>query len=82
LLFALAIHPLIKHALSSVSTPLSAGVFYADDGTLIGPPESLAQVLTTLRDEGSEYGFFINMSKSEVRDLDNSDLDLYQIISN
>jgi hypothetical protein len=76
LLFALAIHPLIKHALSSVSTPLSAGVFYADDGTLIGPPESLAQVLTTLRDEGSEYGVFINMSKSEVWDLDNSDLDL------
>jgi hypothetical protein len=75
LLYAITIQPLLIHATSTLSSPLSAGVFYADDGTLVGHPKALKEFIEILRSQGPEFGVDLNIRKSAVWDLNqNTDL--------
>jgi hypothetical protein len=84
LLFALTIQPLLVKATSELTVNLSVGVFYADDGTLVGPPDALKQVLEILRDDGPDFGVFLNLGKSALWDLnqqtDLTPLEAFQLI--
>ena len=66
LLFCIAIHDLVS-ALSS-----EFKVFYLDDGTIGGSPESLTADLRTIEEKGQELGLCLNVMKSELICTDRS----------
>ena len=66
LLFCLTIHPLIIQLKSEFK------LFYLDDGTIGGDPESLHSDLSLISEGGVELGLRLNSSKSEIVGTDPS----------
>jgi hypothetical protein len=64
LLFALAIQHLIPCAQSECDLELN--LWYADDGTLVGPIAEIAKVYQILKDEGPKYCFFLVPHKTSL----------------
>ena len=65
LLFSLVIQPILR-ALSLECPDLLLNIFYADDGTLIGTPETVARALAIIEREGPAVGYFIEPAKSKI----------------
>ena len=61
--FALTLQPLVERIKSEVSS-LHLNAWYLDDGTLIGPPESLAAALHIVERDGPAVGLHLNRGKS------------------
>jgi len=59
-LFALTLHPIV----SSITNELN--IWYLDDGTVAGDPETVLQSFHVIREKGSEIGLFLNEDKCEV----------------
>ena len=57
LTFSLAIDPIIR----SISTPVS--LWYLDDGTLVGPPDVVAENITALIPKFRQIGLELNKKK-------------------
>lgn len=67
MLFSLTIHPIITSLLSDLN------LWYLDDGTLAGPPETVLKDLASLISRFKNIGLEINPSKCELFFLNNID---------
>ena len=61
--FALTLHSLVER-IEAEAPSLDINAWYLDDGTLIGPPESLAASLRLVERDGPSLGLHLNRSKS------------------
>ena len=65
ILFALALHPLVLR-LNEECSDLLLNAWYLDDGTLVGPTDSVMHALEIIRDMSPELGLELNLSKCEL----------------
>ena len=65
LLFCIALHPLILDIQASFPECLM-NAWYLDDGAIIAPLETLAQVIRMLQNKGPALGIHLNINKCEV----------------
>jgi hypothetical protein len=76
LLFSLGLSPLLRSIKSRFSSMEFKG-FYLDDGTFVGPVDSLLHIISLIQESGPTNGLLLNLSKSEVGTLQfNGDLDV------
>ena len=61
--FALTLHPLVQRIRAEVPS-LTLNTWYLDDGTLVGPPGSLATALHIVKSVGPLIGLHLNRGKS------------------
>ena len=61
--FALTLHPLVERIRAEVPS-LTLNTWYLDDGTLVGPPGSLATALHIVESVGPSIGLHLNHGKS------------------
>ena len=62
LFFALGLHSCVQ----AVTPGLRLNLWYLDDGTLVGSPESVAQALRTLEELLGEKGMCLNQGKTKL----------------
>ena len=73
LCFALSLHPLVEKIQATVPD-LLLNVWYLDDGTLCGPPNSLSAAFSIIESFGPPLGLFLNKSKSFIFFPENSSI--------
>ena len=61
--FSLTLHPIVERIKAEVPS-LTLNAWYLDDGTLVGPPESLSAALNIIEREGPSLDLHLNRSKS------------------
>lgn len=64
LLFALALHPLLRKIVAQCSLNLQA--WYLDDGTIIGDTLKVSKALQIIQCEGPTLGLHLNLQKNEI----------------
>ena len=63
--FALMLQPLVERIKAEVPS-LCLNSWYLDDGTLVGPPDSLAAALNIVESDGPAIGLHLNRGKSQL----------------
>ena len=61
--FSLTLHPIIERIKAEVPS-LALNAWYLDDGTLVGPPESLSAALDIIERDGPSLGLHLSRAKS------------------